>query len=312
MTAPAANPTGPLTPAATPALNPHPTEHPHAMTPTQGTAGWHVVAGTARGRSHHVRGMPSQDAVAHQQIPAVGGTVVAVADGHGHERHFRSGTGSALAVQAACQVVSDHAAALATGNAEVISGALPAAILSCWRTEVARDVSRHPYPAEQLSALDSEGDGPDVPYGSTLLVAVVSNGWLTCAQIGDGDLVAVHPDGAWDCPVPGDANLDGLRTTSLCQPDAADAFRVGVRNLAERPLLALLLASDGYGNAQAADPWQPQFARDLAELALGHDVDWFAQQVPGWAELCASGEGSGDDTTIALLFAPGRGGTWTD
>jgi hypothetical protein len=27
--------------------------------------------------------------------------------------------------------------------------------------------------------------------------------------------------------------------------------------------------------------------------------------VPGWAQRCASSEGSGDDTTIALLLHPG-------
>ena len=276
------------------------------MRSSAGPAEWHLATGTARGRSHQVRDLPSQDAVAHATIPATGGTVVAVADGHGHERHFRSGTGSALAVRAACQVASDHAAALAAaaaGHAGVIRDALPSAILSAWRAEVAGDISKNPYTAEERSVLENDGDGPEVPYGSTLLVALVTNGWLTCVQIGDGDLVAVHPDGAWDCPVPEDVTLDGLHTTSLCQPTALDAFRVGMRDLAAQPLLALLLASDGYANAQAADPWQPQFALDMAELAASHDPGWFAQQVPAWAELCASGEGSGDDTTIALLLA---------
>ena len=272
------------------------------MTPIPGMAGWHVVAATARGRSHVVRDMPSQDAVASQGIPA-GGTIIAVADGHGHERHFRSGTGAALAVHVACQVATDHAAAFATGNATVIEDALPAAILRRWRAEVARDITQHPYTAKERFVLDSDGDGPEVPYGSTLLVAIEANGSLACAQIGDGDLVAVHPDGDWDCPVPADANLDGLHTTSLCQPNALEAFRVGVRDLTARPLLTLLLATDGYGNAQAAEPWQPRFARDMAELAARHDPGWFAEQVPAWAELCASGEGSGDDTTIALLIA---------
>jgi hypothetical protein len=40
----------------------------------------------------------------------------------------------------------------------------------------------------------------------------------------------------------------------------------------------------------------------MAELAACCDRPWFGQEVPGWAERCASAEGSGDDATIALLL----------
>jgi hypothetical protein len=246
---------------------------PTASTLRTGAGTWHVMTATARGRSHEVRGMPSQDAVAHRPIAAAHGLVVAVADGHGHHRHFRSATGSALAVRSACQAATDlitelrpvpdqgardRAAAMPSQvTARLIAGRLPSVILRDWRAAVARDV------------------------------------------------VPVAPDGANGCPVPGDDALDGLHTTSLCQPDALDAFRVGTRNLAAEPLQALMLATDGYGNAQAREPWQPEFARDLAALAATQDPAWFAAQVPSWAARCASGNGSGDDTTIALLLAGG-------
>jgi hypothetical protein len=289
------------------------------MTPsraTASTAAWHLVTGTARGRSHLARDRPSEDAVAHRQLAAIGGIVVAVADGHGHDRHFRSAAGSAFAVQVACQVADD----LATESgrfrrrptpAARVAEKLPSAVLGAWRAAVAKDVSAHPFREHEQAALDVDEDGPEVPYGSTLLVAMITTSWLVCAQIGDGDLVAVEPGGGYSCPVPGDAALDGLRTTSLCQPSALDSFRTGVRDLTAEPLAALLLATDGYGNSQAADPWQPDWARDMAELAAERDPEWFAKQVPGWAELCASGEGSGDDTTIALLLANRGAGTWT-
>jgi len=123
-----------------------------------------------------------------------------------------------------------------------------------------------------------------------------------CAQIGDGDMLAVRPDGSSFSPVAGDDRLDGRRTTSLCQPDALASFRTGAHDLRRVPLAALLLATDGYGNAQADEPWQPSVGRDLAKLAARHDRHWFEQEVPGWARRCASAEGSGDDATIALLL----------
>jgi hypothetical protein len=173
-----------------------------------------------------------------------------------------------------------------------------------WRAGVAGDIAAHPYAADELAALERAGDGPEIPYGSTLLVALVAEGWLVCAQIGDGDLVGIRPDGqAWS-PVAGDDLLDGHRTTSLCQSGAVASFRTAAHDLRSTPLLALLLGTDGYGNAQARDPWQPQVAADIAQLAIEHDDGWFAQQLPAWAQRCASADGSGDDTTVALLLAP--------
>ena len=118
-------------------------------------------------------------------------------------------------------------------------------------------------------------------------------------------MLAVCPDGGSFSPVAGDDRLDGRRTTSLCQPDALGAFRTGAHDLSRVPLAALLLATDGYGNAQADEPWQPRVGRDLAEFAAWYDRHWFGPKVPDWAQRCASAEGSGDDTTIALLL-PGK------
>src|SRR5690349_8942985 len=117
-------------------------------------------------------------------------------------------------------------------------------------------------------------------------------------------MLAICPDGRSFAPVLPGALPAGPRTTSLCQPDALDAFRVGVRDLDQEKILALLLATDGYGNSQVADPWQPEVGRDLARLAAERDHHWFARQVPRWAQRCASADGSGDDTTIALLLHP--------
>ncbi len=179
-----------------------------------------------------------------------------------------------------------------------------AALVREWRSAVAGHLAAQPYTAEEQAALDGAEDGPDVPYGSTLLVAVVCSRWLACAQIGDGDVLAVRPNGQSVVPLPGDGRLDGLHTTSLCQEDAEEAFRVGVRDLEVDPLIAVLLATDGFGNSQAADPWQPGVGQDLAKLAAEHDHHWFDRHVPQWAERCASTEGGADDTTIVLLLNP--------
>jgi hypothetical protein len=204
-----------------------------------------------------------------------------------------------------CVLAAELAGQAAGADAEAAVRSSLGRLVREWRSAVAGHLARHPYTAEEQATLDTTGDSVDVPYGSTLLVAVVSPPWLALAQIGDGDFLAVHPGGRSVVPLPGDERLDGLRTTSLCQPDAEEAFRVGVHNVAEIPLLALLIATDGFGNAQVDDPWQPGMGRDLARLTAEHDHRWFDDQVPKWAERCASAEGSGDDTTVVLLVSPG-------
>jgi Protein phosphatase 2C len=288
------------------------TQYPTGTSGSTGTAGdrraaWHAVVGSARGAAHQVRGLPNQDAAAWQDVPG-SGIVVAIADGHGHARHFRSAEGSALAVGVACREAA-RLAAVAAQELPTVTAARAAArdltlvIVADWRAAVAGRLAGAPYTAQELAVLEAAGDDPEVPYGSTLLVAVIAGPWLVCAQIGDGDMLGVRPDGGLLFPVPGDDRLEGHQTTSLCQPDAEESFRAEAHDLRETPLAALLAATDGYGNAQAEEPWQPGVGRDLAELAAGRDAGWFEQQVPEWARRCASSEGSGDDTTIALLLA---------
>jgi hypothetical protein len=277
------------------------------------TAAWHVVTGTARGAAHLASGLPNQDAVASDDGPGRF-VAVAVADGHGHARHFRSAAGSALAVDVACRVAARLAAGRSAGlsaglcaaGAAEAAGELAEAVVADWRAAVAAQLAARPYTARERSVLDLAGDPPEVPYGSTLLAAMIAGDWLVCAQIGDGDMLAVCRDGSCFPPVPGDDRLDGQRTTSLCQQDAVESFRTGAYDLRQLPLAALLLATDGYGNAQADEPWQPGVGRDLAELAARHDHHWFARVVPEWAQRCASADGSADDATIALLLPGGR------
>jgi hypothetical protein len=206
----------------------------------------------------------------------------------------------------ASRATAGLAADAAGGEEAALAGQEVArAALDGWRSAVADQLGVRPYTKEERFVLSLADDSPLIPYGSTLLVAVITGRWLVCAQIGDGDMLAVRPDGSVFSPVAGDDRLDGRRTTSLCQPDALASFRTSAHDLSQVPLAALLLATDGYGNAQADEPWQPSVARDLAELAASHDRRWFEQEVPGWAQRCASSDGSGDDATIALLLPGG-------
>jgi hypothetical protein len=267
---------------------------------------WLALTASQLGAAHLTTGLPNQDAVAARQVrPDV--LVVAVADGHGHRRHFRSARGSQLAVTVACEAAQDLAARLdgyqtaAPIESEAL-GTLVPAITGKWRDAVREDVAADPFtPREQASR---GGDDPLIAYGSTLLLAIAGRRWLVLVQIGDGDIMGIQPDGRPLLPVPRDPSLDGQQTTSLCGPRAEDEFRAAVVDTSTTPLLGVMLATDGYGNAQVADPWTDAVSADLAELINDRPPEWLAGQLPLWASHCASADGSADDTTIALLIAP--------
>jgi hypothetical protein len=264
---------------------------------------WNAVTAVARGAAHVARGRAAQDAA--RSARSADCTVVAVADGHGHAQHFRSEIGAVLAVDAACSQGLRRLPAMLGADVErpqrAVRQTFVPLLIEHWRAAVMGHITQLPYQETVEEAL--------IPYGSTLVMAAVCPPWLLCLQIGDGDLLVVRPDGSSFAPVPPDAALDGRRTTSLCQADAAASVRLAVVDLRREDVTLALLATDGYGNAQSEDDWQPEVGADLAQLAAEHGAEWFAAQLPLWAQACASGAGSGDDTSIALLL---RGaGSWT-
>jgi hypothetical protein len=266
---------------------------------------WQVLTASARGASHAAAGAPNQDAVSAAQAGQA--VVAAVADGHGHWRHQRSAKGSKIAVTVGLEVGQELIERLASDAdedqaAELTREFAVPAIIKRWRDKVLADVAEVPFSDAEQDRRPA-GEDPAIAYGSTLLLAVTVGHLLVLAQIGDGDVVGVRTDGSADLPVPPDPLLDGLVTTSLCGLDPAADFRVAVVDSGS--LLAVLLATDGYGNAQVIEDWPTAFSEDLVSLLRGHDTSWLADQLPSWAARCASADGSADDTTVALLVRPG-------
>lgn len=273
---------------------------------------WTVFSESTRGSAHETLGLPNQDSHLRADIDLGGAeaVVVAVADGHGNRRHFRSASGSRFATRTACECVAAVSDRLGSSRsiAEIegaASDAIIPAILEKWRSAVAGDVASEPFTADE-EALRSEGDEPEVAYGSTLMLVVWMPSSVLCIQIGDGDIVAVQPDGSALLPVPDDPSLDGHRTTSLCQTTALEAFRLGTIDRSATSPVAVILATDGFGNSQVADPWQPVVSAELANLLKEHGPEWVGSQLQEWTTRCASSEGSGDDTTVALILAGDR------
>src|SRR5580658_8818782 len=103
---------------------------------------WELYSASAIGADHVRAGSPNQDAVGTSKfdLPAGGRLpVFAVADGHGHARHFRSDRGSRLAVAAATSVAERWAAGLPAPGIPTADAAsqLVRDIVGRWRELVA-------------------------------------------------------------------------------------------------------------------------------------------------------------------------------
>jgi hypothetical protein len=236
--------------------------------------------------------------------------VFAVADGHGDPRHFRSARGSELATQVGPQVLREHLAELHERSEPrgphsveaLVTDVIVPSIVDRWIESVRSDLEELPFSEEELGRL-SPAESFTVPYGATLVLGLLTPKWLVLAQIGDGDAVVVAPDGSSVTPVPGDPMLDGRRTTSMCSRDAARLFRTAVIELHPVAPVAVMLSTDGFGNAQTEEQWHRSVGSDLVQLVRDNGIDWIRERLWGWTARCASTEGSGDDTSIVLVLS---------
>jgi hypothetical protein len=271
-------------------------------------AGWNLALAAARGAAHEQAGRPMQDRGLWRAVDGPHGRclVVALADGHGHARHPRSARGAQLAVETFCDVAAE-AIGGARGESPNTDGAqrlvfdwMIPQILDCWRGAVALDLSDDPLDEGALGVATGI-DPVTSAYGTTLIGALVMPSWVTFLQIGDGDVIVADADGTSRHPVPGDTSLALDYTASLCQLDAAAAFRSARVDLTASDVRWVLLATDGFANAQSDPSWHHRIGADLHDLVVRRGDDWPSRELHRWVAQCASSDGSGDDVTVALL-----------
>src|SRR5438309_7776204 len=111
---------------------------------------WRVASASTRGSSHLRSGNPNQDAC--EQYTTAEGPVkamLAVSDGHGSARHFRSQIGSRLAAHVAITTVPDFVGSemQADPTAALRNEVLPLlarTLVEGWRSAVQSDLAQNP------------------------------------------------------------------------------------------------------------------------------------------------------------------------
>jgi Protein phosphatase 2C/FHA domain len=273
-----------------------------------------VVGASVRGAAHVRSGLPNQDALAWRYTEG-GGVVVAVADGHGSARSFRSDAGAGLAVAAATEILERRIPARPGGGddkpaADQLRSAMRE-VLDRWAADVAGDLRRRPVTDEELARLgvarQEVEDDPSLAYGATLLTVVVTATAVLCTQLGDGDILAVWPNGEVRRPIPVDRRLLANETTSLCTPDAWTELRFGSHPLPAAPRL-VLVATDGYANSFADERSFLKVGSDLLPMVDRQGIDEVGANLEAWLHETTE-RGAGDDVTVAVLSLAGSTAT---
>jgi hypothetical protein len=276
---------------------------------------WRIIGCSVRGASHVRSGLENQDAIGWFPTNGWGSQMVlAVADGHGSAKSFRSALGSQIAVAVSLDYGAELLAA-APSLAELslvkdrLEQEIPHRIVFEWRRRVSQHFDESPFTEAELEQL-TERDGasaadlvrrdPYLAYGSTLITVVALESFLAFWQIGDGDVVTVSADARVGRPLRGDERLIANETTSLCSDDAWRLFRVAIYGTTS-PMI--LVSSDGFANSFADEPGFFQFGSDVLRIVVNEGLDAVNEMLPGWLEEMTR-RGSGDDISLGMICRP--------
>jgi hypothetical protein len=288
-------------------------------------APWIVLGSSVRGASHKRAGLPNQDAihadpridVASRIAAAEPPLILAISDGHGSPRSFRSDTGALTAAQIGVERTRefiDHFQAEKLSREvirDVTSNRLPAEIVRSWKKEVRDHMIQHPFTEEELRRVEAvvgaeanelaEDQGFYLAYGATLIVVAIAASYVLFLQIGDGDILSVDDDGeSVEVPIPPDTSMIGNETASLCLPNAQNLFRSAFWTLEDRRPGLIAVSTDGYSNSFTDIGSFQKIGPDFLRLIRTRGVEYVCQEMETWLDQ-ASERGSGDDITLGLL-----------
>lgn len=277
---------------------------------------WAVVDGNVQGASHKRDGSTGQDSIMHAPGEDANWAVMAVSDGHGSPKSFRSTIGSFHAARVATDLAEKFLVEMQDEPIPVIEANakrdLPAKIVLAWTEAVTKDQQDSPITEKDLAkagvqaqSAGVDADGKPMPnliaYGATLLLVVVSPKYVFYLQLGDGDILAIFDDGKEITrPIAPDPALIGNETTSLCMPKAEKLFRFRFQPIEKNPPVLIMASTDGYFNAFATEADFEQASADFLRLLGSEGRDYVQANLNEWLDT-ASSEGSGDDVSVGLI-----------
>ena len=261
---------------------------------------------TFRGMSHTDDDKPCQDSSGVLRTEKY--SIIAVADGHGNQVHFRSNAGSRIAIETVFHVfdsissVEEKWNELKEHNPDILLE-VKKLIISEWTTRIKNHSSGNPLSSEEkrISGVKTQSYARGfriTDYGTTLISCVVSDDFVIGIQIGDGLLMSLG-ESMELCSIFGTFDeYGGNLTESLCDENAADEMIVEYLDKDNHLPKALMICTDGYQNAFDNESLIRYSTSMIALCGIGgYWYSSIAQQV----EMCTE-RGNRDDTSIAMAI----------
>ncbi|WP_305767243.1 protein phosphatase 2C domain-containing protein [Candidatus Epulonipiscium viviparus] len=283
---------------------------------------------SVQGYHHWMQNQPLQDYSASYTDPRNQYHIAVVADGHGSVECFRSDVGSAIVTTTAINYLKKFAAAVlespdAIYNDLLFSApkrcnsvrALTDSIVTTWNCAV---VDHYHNNISQASAKDIA-----TIYGTTFIAALHLPKCLILFQQGDGECVIFYENGRIAQPIPKDERCVENVTSSMCDPDAATRIRTKIIDLAETPVVACFLGTDGISDTYL-DTYQA-FSGSHYHMAGVHtfykflclevlkstiDTSQFLSNFSRYGKF--SRTGSGDDVSVSAIVDIEKLATFAD
>ncbi|MEH2327362.1 MAG: PP2C family serine/threonine-protein phosphatase [Nostoc sp.] len=297
---------------------------------------WQCIGKSVKGASHVRSGLPNQDAIKwHPGYPKLGTdlpVILAVSDGHGSAKSFRSNKGSHFAVDTAIQVIKEfflnNQGQPGDVNFSVLKDSaerlLPQRIVNEWRKAIKKDLGLLENDEEKLTnkpnftdeekqilvrkeeeaAWQAVENNNFLAYGATLLAVLVTECFIVYIQLGDGDILEVDSEGNTTRPLERDPKLIANETTSLCMDKAWNEFQVHIelypKNTPKQMPALILVATDGYSNSFSTDEGFVKIGQDYRQMFKLKPTEEIEQQLEGFLQE-TSEKGSGDDITLGII-----------
>jgi hypothetical protein len=239
--------------------------------------------------------------------------ILAVSDGHGGAKYFRSDKGATFAVAAAIDTLSQFQESLASfSNSSWREEHLTKSLVNTWRGKVNAHLNDEPFAHEDLRLLE-EKEGPAarqivegnpvLAYGATILVVMITESFIAYLQLGDGDILTVSEQGKPNSVFPVNSKHFANETTSLCSSNAWYDFQLRIEKVSPSSVLPalILLSTDGYKDSFSSDEEFRKIGSDLFEMIHSNKLEEIKSNLPGWLSE-ATQIGSGDDITVGILY----------
>ena len=232
--------------------------------------------------------------------------IVAVADGHGGDKYFRSGYGSKIAVDSAITKLEEflkneeYIAMLLNPNittkkTEEIFTQIEKSILSLWNEKILLDFNSISLDQYKNLKIDNT-EFNSYYYGTTLLFGCLSKNFSYISQIGDGQITIFNSDLVIQNPIKKDEKINFGLTTSLCDLDAINEFH---HKFYKNNINAIVLGTDGLVDSFSEKTYFHVIKTAIYNHQLNEKLtyDSLKQWLPKVSE-----KGSRDDISFGIIY----------